>query len=184
MLSDRDKWDARYGRKDRDLPTPDEFLVAHAELLGRGRALDVACGLGANSLFLAARGFAVDSVDISFTAVRRLLTEARRQGAEVRSFVADLDHYPLPRDLYDVVLVFYFFSESLIPRLKEWVKTGGLIVYATYNHRHTSIRPEFNRAYLVPKTGLSPYFSEFEIVVPEEDTGPFRNICHLVAARR
>ena len=134
-------------------------------------------------MFLAARGCAVDAVDISFEAVAALITEARRVGANIRPFVTDLDYYPLPRDLYDVVVVFYFFSQPLIPVLKTCLRTGGLIFYATFNHRHTSVRPEFNRAYLVPEGGLTPYFSEFEIVVPEADTGPARNISALVARR-
>jgi 2-polyprenyl-3-methyl-5-hydroxy-6-metoxy-1,4-benzoquinol methylase len=32
---------------------------------GGGRALDLACGLGGNAVFLARRGFEVDAVDIS-----------------------------------------------------------------------------------------------------------------------
>ena len=184
MRSDREKWDARYGREKTYLPPPDEFLVDNASLLGAGRALDVACGRGASSLFLAERGFEVDAVDISYTALSRLLTEARHVAARVRPFVADLDYYPLPREIYDLVTVFYFFSARLIPALKASLKTGGLILYATYNHRHASVKPGFNEAYLVPKGGLSPLFREFDIVAYEDETGPSRNICRLAAVKR
>jgi len=184
VRSDREKWDARYGREKTALPPPDEFLVDNASLLGAGRALDVACGRGASSLFLAKRGFSVDAVDISHAALSRLLTEARHVGASVRPFVADLDYYPLPREIYDLVTVFYFFSPRLIPALKASLRTGGLILYGTYNHRHTSVKPGFNEAYLVPKGGLSPHFSEFDIVVSEDEAGPSRNICRLAAVKR
>jgi tellurite methyltransferase len=182
-IGDRVKWDGRYGRETTELPPPDEFLVDHADLLGGGRALDVACGRGATSLFLADRGLAVDAVDISYVALSRLQSEARRVGARVRPFVADLDYYPLPREIYDLVTVFYFFSPRLIPSLKASLKRGGLILYATYNHRHTDVKPGFNEAYLVPRGGLPPYFPEFDIVASEEEAGTSRNICRLVAVK-
>jgi 2-polyprenyl-3-methyl-5-hydroxy-6-metoxy-1,4-benzoquinol methylase len=61
---DKEKWDARYleniGEMD---PTP--LLDQYWHLAAIGNALDIACGNGRNSLFLANRGFFVDVVDIS-----------------------------------------------------------------------------------------------------------------------
>lgn len=183
MKRDREKWESRYKRERRDLFVPDEFLSAHEHLLRPGRALDLACGLGANSLFLSKRGFGVDAVDISLEACSRLLAEARRIEADVRPFVADLDYYPLPEELYDVVLVFYFFSPPLIPAIKASLKAGGLLFYATYNCRHTSVKPGFNVAYLVAEGALSSYFSDFEIIVPEEVAGDYGNVSRLAAVK-
>ena len=69
MKNDREKWDLRYSKESGAFPAPDEFLVAHEEILRSGRALDVACGRGGNALFLAERGYSVDAVDISFQAL-------------------------------------------------------------------------------------------------------------------
>ncbi|MGI5502395.1 class I SAM-dependent methyltransferase [Lentzea sp. CA-135723] len=78
-----DWWDRFYADRTREVPffvaKPDENLVAHVEsgVLTPGRALDVGCGPGRNALFLARRGFQVDAVDISATAI----TWARERSA-------------------------------------------------------------------------------------------------------
>ncbi len=132
MKSDRERWEQRYGAAG-GLPDPDPFLVEYVRLLGSGRALDLACGRGANALFLAERGFQVDAADISLKALRVLQWEARQRGADVACIAADLDYFPLPVGLYDLVVVFYFFSELLIQPIKASLKPGGALVYATYN---------------------------------------------------
>jgi len=165
------------------LPDPDPFIVEHVRILGSGRALDLACGRGANALFLAERGFQVDAADISLKALRVLQSEARQRGADVSCVVADLDNFPLPVGLYDLVVVFYFFSKLLILPIKASLKPGGALVYATYNERHLSTRPEFNPAYLIEPDALSCYFSDFDKILHESDAGANRNVSRLIARR-
>lgn len=65
-------WDARYAA--RDLPwgaPPNPYVVEHATALPRGRALDLACGYGRNTLWLATRGWEVTALDYSGVAVAR-----------------------------------------------------------------------------------------------------------------
>lgn len=70
---------------------PDENLVSYVErgLLpaGGGRALDLGCGPGRNSLHLASLGYEVDAVDLSPTAVRWAEERAREAGATGIRFV-------------------------------------------------------------------------------------------------
>ena len=70
MESDRVKWNQRFGSKDYylgDRPSP--FLVREIEQIKRlapgTTALDIACGEGRNSIFLARQGFRVTALDIS-----------------------------------------------------------------------------------------------------------------------
>lgn len=184
MISDSKRWDSRYLSEGDHFPDPDAFLVEHSHLLAGGRALYPACGLGANALFLAERGYQVDATDISFVALGRLLRESVERNLAVRVFVADLDYFPLPKGLYDVVLVFNFFSPDLITAIKATLKRGGLIFYSTFNFRHTSIKPGFNPEYLVPRGGLFPYFRELDILVDEPEAGETRNLSRLIARRR
>lgn len=184
MKSDQEKWDAWYRGKRNDPREADEFLVAHEDLLTRGRALDLACGLGGNALFLAERGYCVHALDISFVALSRLRAEAKRRSLSVHSVVADLDYHPLPRATYDLVSVFHFFSVSLVASIKACLKKGGLLFYSSYNYRHKSLKPEFNPAYLVPAGGLMPSFVDFEIIVDEAEAGAAGNVSRLIARKR
>jgi tellurite methyltransferase len=183
VKTDREKWDSRYHERSGPFPEPDPFLVDHAHLLRSGHAVDLACGRGANAIFLAGHGYAVDAVDISFRGLSVLLPEALRRGLDVRCIVADLDYHPLPRDFYDLVVVFYFFSESLMGTIRECLKLGGLVIYATYNWRHALIHPHFNPAYLVPPDGLAQYFSGFTSLIHETTAGERRNISRLIAEK-
>lgn len=83
-------WNDFYGDRTKRVPffvaKPDESLVSYAErgLIAPGRALDLGCGPGRNSLYLASLGFEVDAVDLSDEAIGWAAQRAREAGAEVR----------------------------------------------------------------------------------------------------
>jgi 2-polyprenyl-3-methyl-5-hydroxy-6-metoxy-1,4-benzoquinol methylase len=67
MKSIIDRW--RWDQKHRDaefLGDPAAFLVECRPRLSPGRALDHACGLGVNALYLASEGFDIEAFDWSF----------------------------------------------------------------------------------------------------------------------
>jgi len=54
--ADRERWNARYAAGEYAARThPSPLLAAWIDRLPRGRALDVACGLGRNAIHLAAQ---------------------------------------------------------------------------------------------------------------------------------
>ncbi len=75
LMSAQD-WDARY--RDRDLvwgARPNTWVEAEIAL-PPGRALDLACGEGRNSIWLAQRGWQVTGIDFSHEAIRKARTLA------------------------------------------------------------------------------------------------------------
>jgi tellurite methyltransferase len=179
--NDRNKWDQRYLGERHEVPEPEAFLTAHADLLTAGSALDLACGLGGNALFLASCGFSVDAVDISSVALSRLQAAARGRGLDVACVVADLDYFPLPVAHYDLVIVFQFFSVPLISAIKATIKSGGLLIYSTFNIRHTSLKPAFNPKYLIQPEALLTCFSDFRVLLHEPSAGELQNISRIIA---
>ena len=91
--------------------------------------------------------------------------------------------FPIPANRYDLVLVVNFHDLRLIPAIKAAAKSGGLIVYSTFNQRHTSLHPEFNPAFLVDSRELVRLFADCRILVSEPDSGAGKNISRLIAKR-
>jgi tellurite methyltransferase len=183
LKKDRERWDQRY-LEERGSPfSPDPWLEEHANLLESGRCLDLACGRGGNSMFVADRGYAVHAVDISLAALLELQNEANRRQLDVQCIVMDLDYCSLPVRFYNLVLVFYFFDPRLMNAIEACLKPRGLIVYATYNHKHTSVKPGFNPDYLVPPSGLTPYFPDFQILLNEPYAGESGNLNRMIGRK-
>lgn len=112
---------------------PAQFLVDNLELLPRGRALDVAMGLGQNAVYLASMGFQVEGVDISSESVNNSLDLAQKAGVTIEAEVADLEGgYRIKKSAYDVIVCFHYLQRSLIPRIKDGLIRGGMVVYETF----------------------------------------------------
>ena len=77
-------WDARYRSADRIWSgNPNPHLVAHvAELVPR-TALDVGCGEGADTIWLASLGWHVTAIDVSTVALDRAAEQAAAAGRRV-----------------------------------------------------------------------------------------------------
>ena len=84
MESDRERWDHRYADAVGADPRPPDVLSEWPELEALlpngGRALDLACGTGAQSLWLAQRGLDVLSLDVSPRAIALLEAAATTAG--------------------------------------------------------------------------------------------------------
>ncbi|WP_221934805.1 class I SAM-dependent methyltransferase [Georgenia yuyongxinii] len=110
-------------------------LVGLEEALPRRagrRALDVACGLGAVSLWAAKQGFVVDAVDRSAVAISRLRENAVALGLDglVRARVADVAG-ALPADVigpYDLVVCQRFRDQTVLRLLPELLCADGVLV--------------------------------------------------------
>jgi len=169
---DRVHWDEIYrARLDDRLPAPDPLLLHYVPPVvsdGRQRppiALDLACGLGQNGLWLAEQGYTVDLLDVSRTALLRAQEEAgQRRLREVNFIQADLDEIMIERDRYDLVCVFRFLNRRIMSAIRAAVRTGGRIVYETYNTRHVESHPDFNPDYLLSPGELTGYFGDWRVL--------------------
>jgi len=128
--TDRSRWNQRYREgsyRSRTHPTP--LLEQWLPELPRGRALDVACGTGRNTLYLAGKGYAVDAVDISMEALARARGKPGADNPCIRWIEADLDEFAPPASRYDLMVVARFVSRLLLPGLPGALKPGGALLY-------------------------------------------------------
>jgi tellurite methyltransferase len=141
---------------------PSQFLVDNIELLPRGRALDVAMGVGPNAIYLAKMGFEVEGVDISPQAVSTALESARKSRVNLRAEVADLeDNFYIEKGVYDVIICFNYLQRSLIPQMKDGLRKGGMVVYETFTVEQAQFGKPENPDYLLKPNELLYMFRDF-----------------------
>lgn len=134
---DRRRWDERYtqsGSAQVDAVAPPNFLRRHLDRVPTaGWALDVACGQGLASVWLAGRGMLVWGVDISDVAVAQARDLAQRSGFEksCRFEVVDLDDGLPAGPSVDMLLCNKFRDPRLDQALIERLAPGGLLAICT-----------------------------------------------------
>ncbi len=97
-------WDRRYAEN--PWPSePDHDLVDLVSPLQPGKALDLGCGPGRNSIWLAQRGWDVTGVDASAVGLAQASERASDAGVSVRTVLADLLSYRPEAEEFDLVVV-------------------------------------------------------------------------------
>jgi SAM-dependent methyltransferase len=168
--ADRQRWDQKWREMAGKPFTPHPLLVKNQNLLSGGRALDLACGLGQNSIWLAGLGYQVLGVDVSGVALSAAASRARKLDMSDSLFFTqmDLDQWSLPTNMFDLICVFRFLNRRLFPEIRTGLRPGGLLFYST---RHVGIlnrRPDANQDFLLQPDELITVFSDWEIVHYEE----------------
>jgi len=105
--ANRQRWDERHRERDIESSEPNPILVAEASKLSPGAALDVACGVGTNAVWLASRGWQVTAVDWSRVALEKAQAKADSAGLAVDWVEADLLDWSPPSDAFDLVAIAY-----------------------------------------------------------------------------
>jgi SAM-dependent methyltransferase len=99
-------------------------------------ALDLACGGGRHSRYLAEQGFKVHAVD------KQMPPEPMGEGirfeqldlekSDTENPGADKQTWPLPPNAYDLIVVTNYLYRPTFNRLLDCLKQGGVLVYETF----------------------------------------------------
>ncbi len=137
MHADATRWNARYlGRSTGDPSMPKG--LGGIELQRGGRCLDVACGLGEQTIWAARQGFHVVAIDASDVAITALNSAAMSAGVRERidSRVVDLDE-GFPTELASscsLVICQRFRNPDLYEQLVYMLEPGGVLVITVLSH--------------------------------------------------
>jgi SAM-dependent methyltransferase len=145
---------------------PSAWVVRFASRLQPGtRVLDVACGHGRNSRYLASRGCRVIAVDSDPACGRSLAGEA-----SVEFHLADLERDPWPFDgqSFDAVVVIHYLHRPLLPHLAAVLAPGGLLVYETFAVGNEQFGRPRNPDYLLRPCELLDAFAELRVLAFED----------------
>jgi tellurite methyltransferase len=187
MNDPRTTWNNRWRDKADDPWEPDPWLLKIRPLLPGGRVLDIACGRGRNTLFLAEQGMSVTAIDVSEEALAQLASEAARRNLPVKTRWVDLEADPqLPDPAFDVVLDFFYLHRPILPQLRRAVRPGGVAVLRTFSSAGSFPGGPDNPDFVLSPGELLEIFVDWEILLHEEGIEPSRkggSLAGIVARR-
>ena len=164
MQEDKQRWNEKYLVAPMPQETSD-ILKDNIHLAKQGRALDIACGTGRNTHFLADKGFIVDAVDFSDYALGKI-----RDDKNINKIDVDLDTYTFEEDAYELVLKVNYLDRKIFPGIIKALKKGGVFIYETFvktptgEGYHNPTNPDFH----LDRGELLKAFDELEILSYEE----------------
>jgi cyclopropane fatty-acyl-phospholipid synthase-like methyltransferase len=107
---------------------PDFILVHFLELFPKGTVLDLGMGEGRNAIFLAEKGFTVEGVDVSKTAIDRSIHLARERKLDINGYVGDLRNFKIAKQKYSLIIAagasLNFLKKSEIEDIAKRIKSG------------------------------------------------------------
>lgn len=146
-----------------------EVFAPQAELFPHtGSALDLACGRGGASVWMAARGLTVLGVDVSPVAVSaaRELAAAAGAAQRCRFEVTDLDDGLPPGDPVDVLMCNRFRDPRLYPAMAARLAPGGLLAISVLSEVGSS-----GGAFRAARGELRAAFGGLQVVADGEGDG-------------
>jgi tellurite methyltransferase len=181
-------WNERYRAREQATdfeaaPTP--LVIETAERLPSGRAIDLACGTGRDTLWLATRGWTTTAIDGSEAAISALRLKADQLGVKVDAQVADLTKpdFTLDERHWDLALMCYYLQRDLFGTVKNAVRPGGIVISIVHT---TQSGEEPTQSRLRPGE-LTSYFDGWQILHHYEgasrDPAHRRPVAEVVARR-
>ncbi len=186
------KWNARYQWEQSSKLEPAAILLQHEAQLpnpvpANATALDLACGRGASTFWLAQHGFNTSAWDVSESAINLLALQLDQmqdaKSLQVQPLVRDVIENPPEANTFDVIVVSRFLHRPLCDAIAAALKPNGLLFYQTF------IAGLSNPDYLLSPDELPQLFATLEPVHYEEITGkansdkPASVMAHLVARK-
>jgi len=172
-LQDKQKWDKKYIKKSQLLKPrkPSINLVNHLDKCSGKRALDLGCGAGRNTIYLAQNGFKVDALDIAQIALDALHVELKNENLleKVNIKLTDLDKFEIQKDSYDLALMCNFLDRELIQKAKHSLSVNGIFIVETYMIDESNEKKDSNQDYLLKEDELKQIFNDgYEILFYDE----------------
>lgn len=172
------KWDAKFRAKPELLAprAPSALLVKYLKSSDGKRALDVACGGGRHTYYMAELGYEVDAIDISKVAIaslNRALIE--KNISNVHTEVMDMDHFKAVDESYGVIVMSNYLNRALISELKRALMVDGVLFIESYMEDKSNEKRGSKRENLLASGELKSFFdSHFDILEYSEfDNEPY-----------
>ena len=169
VVSTKSRWDRVY-QNSGSMAVPAEVLLENHFLLPeKGCALDLACGLGANALFLAKKGLATAAWDISSVALTKLQKKAELNDLVIDVKQLNIEASCLLKNSFDVIVLSHFLDRSLCNAIMGALKPNGLLFYQTYVREKLCASGPNNPEFLLARNELLTLFNPLKVLFYREN---------------
>lgn len=148
-----------------------EQLSGLANCNASGKVLDIACGAGRDSVYMATCGWKVYSIDYLPDALDKLTLMAAHNNVVVNTECLDLEKALSQMKVHiadcEVVIIVRYLQRELLPLIKQELMAGGFIVYQTFLKGCEAFGSPRNPRYLLQPGELAEVFNGFDILVDE-----------------
>jgi ubiquinone/menaquinone biosynthesis C-methylase UbiE len=175
MSSDYDEWDQIYRKYPLEswgweLGRPRPILVEFIEkgLIKKGKALDICCGAGTNTVFLAVKGFKVTGIDISSKALEYAKKNAEQANVKINFMKQNFLNLPFGDEEFDFVFDMGCFHHVKIEDRTKFIggvhrvlKNGGVYLLTCFSYKNGSAWNHFTKKQIIDL--FSDYFEIDEV---------------------
>ena len=148
-------------------------------------ALDLACGIGRNSIYLAKKGYKVISVDINSMSLSKFY---QNNVYKIQSDIENLGRWPFKNNIFDIVIVTNILNRLIFSKIESVIKQNGYLVYETFGLGHEKLGRPKNKNYLLNKGELLKltkcmnmiYYEELKVINKEKQFIKHRILCRNV----
>ncbi len=153
---DYEGWDEAYSHPLSELPwelgrpRPQLVEIIERRLITPGKALDICCGAGTNTVYLASKGFEVTGIDISPKAVEIAKEKARKANMKIRFEVGNVIHIPFEDREFDFVFDMGCFHHIMVEDREPYIsgvyrvlKPGGVYQLTCFSYKNGPARNNF-----------------------------------------
>ena len=149
--------------------------------------IDLACGAGRDSVYLANRGWQVTSIDNKPSALERCQKLADSMNVSLTTLLKELENQsqPLKNLSADLVLVMRYLHRPLFPEIDQLINPGGILVYSTFMIGSEKFGSPRNPNYLLAPGELAETFSSYQILKDEQhELADGRPVAIFIAKKR
>lgn len=134
------------------------------------QVLDLACGAGRDSVYLAQLGLQVTGIDYKQDALDKLKALAEQHQQKVTGIQLDLENQTNPlqnqqlKQQYDLILVVRYLHRPLLNQLEKKLTKGGILAYQTFMQGCEIYGRPKNPAYLLKENELANQFNQMQVL--------------------
>ena len=173
-MNTKTKWNTKYKERifQSKEPAPNPRLVNLSAFLKGGTALDLACGLGGNSLFLERMNYQVQAIDISDVAINYIQEQVEKNNLKIYPQVADLtelNNFNWENSPFNLIVISYYLDRSLFPVVKSLIKEDGYLFIETFYQSPMNENQGVSNQYKLQPKELLTEFGDWKVLFFEEN---------------